>query len=105
MRAPDIPALPPYAIKHASKMHQNAAKNTAIMQHNASPRHTRFASLRSQKCIKMQHDIQHKIQQARNTMRTPDNLALPPYAIKNTSKIDQKSLKYRSPRHLTLVGR
>ena len=33
-------------------MHQNAAKNTAIMQHNASTRHTRFASLRYQTCIK-----------------------------------------------------
>ena len=52
MRAPDIPALPPYAIKHASKMHQNAAKKTAILQHNASTRHTRFASLRYQTCIK-----------------------------------------------------
>jgi len=75
----------------ASKIHQNAAKNTAIMQHNASPRHNRFASLRYRKCIKMQHDIQQKLQQARNTLRTPDKLALPPYAIKNASKMDQKS--------------
>jgi len=32
---------------------KNAANNTAILQHNASTRHTRFASLRYQTCIKM----------------------------------------------------
>ena len=74
-------------INNALKIQQNAA----IMQHNASPRHTRFAYLRYQKCIKMQHDIQQKLQQARNTLRTPDKLALPPYAIKKCIQNGSKS--------------